>query len=92
MSDDAARLPEVNVNRIRQAIDLYKKVLNADGYFPKENGLPPNHSMFLLNEIEAMVDGGSEDITGIYLRLGFVQGILYENKFFYIDEIKKHLW
>jgi hypothetical protein len=80
---------KMDVHQILRVVGHYEKNLAEKGVEKKKNGSPLEHIRWMCFEIPDMVMmKGWEPKVNRWL--GFIQGVLYSNKIYTIDEMRNH--
>ncbi|OGI83813.1 hypothetical protein A2997_01745 [Candidatus Nomurabacteria bacterium RIFCSPLOWO2_01_FULL_36_10b] len=83
--------------KILEVIELYRKFFTDNGIgkadYPSnkllaERGLGPEHCHGMLHKMEKFIEEGRIEKT--FRWLGFIQGVLWSNRLFTLDDLKNH--
>lgn len=84
------------MDRTMILLEFYQKFFRDKGIVPKRGGVATQHTAWMVDECVAMLSNtGESEYMELYTKvnrwIGFVQGVMWKEGLFSIDELRQHV-
>jgi len=78
-------------DHLHRLLEIYQKELLRRGFFPFQGGMALSHCSWMVQEMVNRVAQDQVDEGKANRWLGFVQGVMWREGFFSIDQLRQHV-